>query len=107
MNTHTPGPWVVESLPDEGPSIHTGGSGIARRIAGVDVGGWKRTTLADAEANARLIAAAPDLLEALQAIAHFIHTTSAAEGGASKYSANVVAADMVRAAIAKATGATS
>ena len=57
--------------------------------------------------DARLIAAAPDLLEALQAIAHFIPTTSAAEGGASKYSANVVAADMVRAAIAKATGATS
>jgi hypothetical protein len=55
-------------------------------------------------ANARLIAAAPDLLEALQAIAPFIPTTTATDGGAAKYSANVRAADMVRAAIERATG---
>lgn len=55
------------------------------------------------KANYRLIAAAPDLLAALVAISEFIPITSASEGGASAYSANVVAADMVRAAIAKAT----
>ena len=48
--------------------------------------------------------AAPEMLEALQAILPFIPKTSAAEGGASMYSANVIAADMVRAAIANATG---
>ena len=92
---HTPGQWVVSGLI-------------------VNSGAPNYTPVADCETdtewmaeNARLIAAAPDLLEALQSIAHFIPTTSAAEGGASKYSANVVAADMVRAAIAKATGATS
>ena len=55
-------------------------------------------------ANARLIASAPEMLAALQAIAFYMPTTTAADGGAAKYSANVVAADMVRAAIAKATG---
>ncbi len=54
-------------------------------------------------ANAQLIAAAPDMLDALQAILPFIPTTKASDGGACKYSANVAAADMVRAAIAKAT----
>lgn len=51
-----------------------------------------------------LIAAAPELLEALIAIAKFIPITSASEGGASTYSAHVRAADKVRAAIARATG---
>ena len=52
--------------------------------------------------DAHLMAAAPDLLEALEAILPFIPRTSASEGGASKYSENVKAADMVRAAINKA-----
>ena len=63
---HTPGPWCVEHLPDDGPSIHTDEAGIARRIAGVDMGGWRKTSRKEAEANARLIAAAPELLEALR-----------------------------------------
>lgn len=54
--------------------------------------------------DAHLMAAAPDLLEALEAILPFIPVTTASEGGAAKYSANVKAADMVRAAIAKARG---
>ena len=53
--------------------------------------------------DARLIAAAPELLAALYAIEPFIPKTSANEGGAAKHSANVRAADAVRAAIAKAT----
>lgn len=64
---HTAGPWVVALLPDDGgPSIHTAGYGISRRIAGVDSGGWTKTPLDEANANARLIAAAPDLLAALR-----------------------------------------
>lgn len=45
-----------------------------------------------------------EMLAALEAILPFCPVTSASEGGASKYSANVVAADMVRAAISKAKG---
>ena len=52
--------------------------------------------------DAHLMAAAPDMLEALEAILPFVPRTSASEGGASKYSANVKAADKVRAAINKA-----
>lgn len=55
-------------------------------------------------ADARLITAAPELLEALEAILPYIPNTSAAEGGAARFSENVRAADMVRAAIAKAKG---
>jgi len=54
----------------------------------------------------RLIAAAPDLLEALKAAVDcgMIPTSSAIEGGAAKYGRQVVVADMIRAAIAKAEG---
>ncbi len=60
-----------------------------------------------AEANANLMAAAPDLLAALRAAVEsgLVPITSASEGGASRYSAQVAAADMIRAAITKATGA--
>ena len=44
-----------------------------------------------------------ELLAALQAILPFIPKSSESDGGASKYSASVKAADKVRAAIAKAT----
>lgn len=54
-----------------------------------------------------LTAANAELLEALEAIALYIPTTSAAEGGASKYSNHVKAADTVRAAIAKHKGTTT
>ncbi len=52
----------------------------------------------------KLIAGRAELLEALLAILPWIPTTSANEGGASKYSENVRAADKVRAAIARAMG---
>lgn len=54
---HTPGPWVTTPEPN-------------RKEWGVDAGPWGIATCADApgegsaEANARLIAAAPELLEA-------------------------------------------
>jgi predicted RNA-binding Zn-ribbon protein involved in translation (DUF1610 family) len=44
--------------------------------------------------------AAPELLAALQAILPFVPVSSAKDGGAVKYSANVAAADAVRAALA-------
>lgn len=62
--THTPGPWETKN----GHSvIHVYGGG--HRVAVVsEVPYWMDFSITDA-ANARLIAAAPDMLEALQAIA--------------------------------------
>ena len=59
------------------------------------------------EANARLIAAAPELLEALQEAIDcgMVPVSTAKEGGACAHSRQVLCADMIRAAISKATGA--
>ena len=97
-NKFTPGPWTnmprMECVPICG-----------QHEAGLSIGFINSSNpdrIAEGKANAYLIAAAPDLLEALEAILPFVPRTSASEGGASKYSANVKAADMVRAAINKA-----
>ena len=69
--------------------------------------GWVVAQVANGVANeelARVFVAAPEMLAALKAIAQFIPSTSASDGGAAMYSENVKAADMVRAAIAKAEG---
>lgn len=64
MSKHTPGPWVVW---DEARAIHRwciakeNGYSVA---SAEPVGPW--VTPEEADANARLIAAAPDLLDALQ-----------------------------------------
>ena len=98
MNKHTKGKWVVNY--DEvcvRSNADDQSFGMLVPIAAV--------MDENQEANAQLIAAAPEMIEALLAISEFIPITTAAEGGASAYSANVHAADLVRAAIAKATGA--
>ena len=67
MSKHTPGPWHFRVDP-----IHQGQYFIRVQSYGfaplATVRGDKRSTLKDSEANARLIAAAPDLLKALKAI---------------------------------------
>ena len=64
-DAHTPGPWTLRRM-------HTGGFDIMdwrnRDVATVYGGGVETESR---EANARLIAAAPDLLEALDGIIHF------------------------------------
>lgn len=71
MSAHTPGPWVVEMEPTE-----TGGVAIRFNVRSRTrvciAGGQSQEHLLDdgihkseCEANARLITAAPDLLEAL------------------------------------------
>jgi hypothetical protein len=64
MSKHTPGPWVAVARTNayieiEAPEQH---GYSAKKVAS--------TSLTNHEANARLISAAPDLLEALQAIAN-------------------------------------
>ena len=90
--THTPGPWQ---------SMHAGNANDehARTIRSYG-GAWiadvlRQGTEADRAANARLIAAAPDLLAALQ------HVFDAAEDGGDM---NDIDWDMLRAAIARAEG---
>lgn len=59
--------------------------------------------------DAKLMAAAPELLAALIAAVEsgMVPVSSAKEAGAAKYSRQVHVADMIRAAIAKATGCAS
>lgn len=61
MSKHTPGPWhVVEEMDDDGDVLY---SIEADNVPVADI--YRK---AEHEANARLIAAAPELLEALMSI---------------------------------------
>lgn len=112
---HTPGPWELQKplFGEQHIYVHSENSvdGKVRsgrqHICVVPYEG-KKGAMAYHEmfnANARLIAAAPDLLEALQAAVEcgMVPTSSVSEGGASKHSRQVQVADMIRAAIARAT----
>lgn len=68
MATHTPGPWAIKKH----ESSFKPGVFIEDGVCGPDgeqirVYGMTLTSSEEAKANARLIAAAPDLLEALEA----------------------------------------
>ena len=93
---HTPGPWETWGLlvcpSDAGPDERA-----PRRIARVD----RSECGGDAEANARLIAAAPDLLEALIAARPYL-TWFRSQNSLSDY--KCPALRKANAAIAKATG---
>lgn len=67
MSKHTPGPWHVESADSDGANVVAiaqvawcGTNGSYGRDASQTI------SAKEAKANARLIAAAPDLLEALE-----------------------------------------
>lgn len=90
---HTPGPWRVDPHHRFDVQTEDGRLEISTTHEGVLVGGIKPDRLEQA-ANARLIAAAPDLLEALEAVSNGYccgHDLS-------------LAINEVQAAIAKATG---
>ena len=102
---HTPGPWELADLPHsivvrtESPNKTTYG---ASRYAAI--GGFDRSDpdqLDEALANARLIAAAPDLLEALQDVcARLLYRGVSTNAG----HPDRTALEVARAAIAKAIG---
>ncbi len=88
MSKHTPGPWVAVARTNayidiEAPEQH---GYSAKKVAS--------TSFTNHEANARLIAAAPDLLNALVMV---LDDPNALDG-------RPRTAEVVRAAIAKATG---
>ena len=86
MSKHTPGPWQWTQHIDPTISIYKDGFGQIARLYDSSAGTGK--------ANARLIAAAPDLLEALQSIIEDIDSEFGTDCDYNK----------ARAAIAKATG---
>ena len=105
---HTPGPWKAEwhrkykqwnVFPESGKAV----------VSVTDLCG--EYSKEETEANARLIAAAPDLLEALmteQKALELAHTNYGEVGGAKTHWGIFEAADtQARAAIAKATGGAS
>ena len=60
MSTHTPGPWKVETRTRSGEFVRT------THITGPDGAHLANVGPCNIEANARLIASAPDLLAALK-----------------------------------------
>lgn len=104
MSKHTPGPWVVW---DGNVKVYAGPvdenttcciSGYRCKIAECDDLYDENMTEEEAEANARLIAAAPELLEALE----WIVNPDYAIGSNAEY--KHAAVEVAKAAIAKATG---
>jgi hypothetical protein len=89
--SYTPGPWqIAENLVGDGHWTIQGSDG--KFVVAPDDGSWIRSfrSSAELEANARLIAAAPDLLEALVIAETCLGDT--------------IEGDKARAAIAKAKG---
>lgn len=107
QNTHTPGPWRVvnrhnapgRAYPEMGPSIQSECVGERDFVCRLEWAGFIRDQHESVtEANAQLIAAAPDLLEALVEI---MADLDANHGRITQMHPRISAA---RAAIAKATG---
>ena len=105
--THTRGPWVAlprytdsNVIPIGRPIV--GGHAIFAECNGL--GGVTGET--EGDANARLIAAAPDLLDALRPLASEPHTPDDALGGDERVTLTFSMSEVrsARAAIAKATG---
>lgn len=90
MSKHTPGPWKIQR---QNPSPTTGEWMISGKKPGY-LAGVRDCGSGDVNANALLIAAAPDLLEALQLV------VDTAENGGWPSAALVIA----KATIAKARG---
>ena len=92
MSKHTPGPWrVVEDRVPASLEVYAGKTAIAEC--------WRRADALTELANARLIAAAPELLASLQIMVdRFIDT----EGSFGAWENEAI--EVARAAIAKATG---
>lgn len=110
MTQHTPGPW--QAVKDQ-----FGGTVGATRI---DAANGHAVAYArergpnghDGEANARLIAAAPELLEALKELARLVHQNNALQHAGIEVSADAwgqmyQVTNEARAAIAKAEGGAS
>lgn len=102
--THTPGPWTVgERLHGSDVRVDANGGPVAQVRGHVYVG--STPTRRPVNANARLIAASPELLEALEEVMRECVTVGGfPERGKGRTDAQQVAYDKARAAIDKAKG---
>lgn len=98
MNAHTPGPWRVNKY----RSIGAGEHGTKPIVAHVEPFYGDDTRYGDDTANARLIAAAPELLAALNELLKFDSTAYAK--GSDRANALLAAKKAAWAAIAAAEG---
>jgi len=78
---HTPGPWTAHTHEPEENIAHRVTSGVHQSVPVCQTGRWDQASAADA----RLIAAAPDLLEACQALNLFARAIM--EGRVDRFSA--------------------
>ena len=98
--THTPGPWYIREQDD----IDAEGNGYVWAVKGESHGSYiQNPGHANSEANARLMAAAPELLAALEDMAAWEESLRGRiDAEASIVESFTVAGDTARAAIAKA-----
>ena len=92
MSKHTPGPWFVDYMHNYDEIVGPKQEGIAQ------TGVWRTSEKEEQHANARLIAASPEILAALTTL--LIGCESAGHDAGISW-----AKEQARAAIAKATGA--
>jgi len=99
IDKHTPGPWKFEQ---NGHDHNLWGDGHAGRVLTI------RDGVIPMNSDARLIAAAPELLEHLQTLADYLAEAHAEDKAADHYGdedcSYCRALDHARAAIARATG---
>ena len=103
MSKHTPGPWAIEQ---DGPWTLVRGYDV--ELQSEDYPGPLVCTPADngsTQANARLIAAAPDLLAALLEISRCCDERASFDGDPAMKRWCAATSEVARAAIAKAEGA--
>ena len=102
MSKHTPGPWKLELGRDGAPRGLRGPAEVEHRNI-VNWNGFSSPTKPASMANARLIAAAPELLEALDGMLEVYGGEHEADG-LPKHEIELNLIAYARAAIAKARG---
>ena len=101
---HTPGPWVVSGLEIHDRETRFDDSGARTGNTPNSIAYLHLVPVGCREANGRLIAAAPELLEALERLLACVSPQSRQSTAISFSAPKLNAADQARAAILKAKG---
>lgn len=103
MTKHTKGPWQVLYSSNKYPSIHSGPTQTPVAVLYEYVSETDRDLLNNAEANAHLIAAAPELLKALKSILEVTESGALLATLKNRACSELLVSDLKK-AIAKAEG---
>ena len=103
MTDYTQGPWFVHDLRGMGGPISISCT-TPDHITVADIGPGIENTEAEALANARLIAASPDLFEALEAMVGFYETNKSWESFWGQIQSAYASLELGKRALAKARG---